>query len=271
MGVFSAKIRDLHKLSGKPRDHTPKLTLEIIPQTQLRASVSKRGVFGGTWQRSGKFFAGAVKPLAALYRFLSSAVHIQSGHAASVLSAEATDLCADIEIKETTSAPVIAKSTADIRVASFVRISIAAKLVSYTRANASYIKGILLTRKAALQTARSAVAAYRKHVPTVVRFAARKTDSAIMESRRSEVKASVQTAATAVPAVNACSNAKLTDEYILAAAVGAPSAAAEMQTAVAVTCRAKITAWIEPVLENGILTIRQAYSAVQTDNVLEVI
>lgn len=271
MGVFSAKIRELHKLSGKPRDHTPKLILEITPQAQLRASVSKRGIFGGTWERSGKFFAGAVKPLAALYRFLSSAVHIRSDYTTPMLSADAIEMHTDTDIEEAATAPVLAKDTADILAVSSVRLSIAAKLVSYARANARYIKSVLLARKAALQTAHSAVAAYRKHVPTVVRFAAAAADSAIMESRWSEVKASVQTAATATPAVNACNNAKLTDEYVLAAAAGAPSFAAETQTAVAVTCCAKVTAWIEPVLENGILTIRQAYSAVQTDDVLEVI
>lgn len=174
-----------------------------------------------------------------------------------------------------------------------IKQSHVAKLIAYIKAQAVYVKKIFTPHVSKLIAAKSAlISAYRETFIVKGKYNAIGADSAIVESTESRFVAgheatgisagaetieahteSIKEELTAVASTATATDIGILKDFKVEATAAASSATVldvNINSLTKATHSAKMAAWGDPVLENGVLILRQAYSATQTDNVLEV-
>lgn len=270
MSIFNGKFRRRGGLTGNVSDQTPQLRVTFTPKNDApRVTITQGGGFGGAWHRVGKFFSGAPRRLAAIYRFLSFHDRIITKHRAKAISAPAVEMEADSKLAAELEANLTARTVADLTTDSGVKTSLTAKLVAYRRAGLRYIKGMPLKRITKLIAVPGAVAKYKKKMPLTVKIQTTAAPGAVMESRYNRIKENHEAAAISAPA----ELATLETTFSVGHSTKPSTAAAlsvNLDSAFAVTHSAKIVTWIEPVVIDGVLYLRQAYNATKNGDILEV-
>lgn len=212
-----------------------------------------------------------IKRLANRYVFFEAIARIFPRHETTADIAPTIDVTIDHAIKIDTETPLTPRPVEEIKVDRDVKFSAIANLVAYARAPVIYLKRILTPHIAKLISAAGAVADVReKIIYTILTSQALKAGSAIVKSRdnpltaTSEVEGGSATAKTVAAETEFYSDG--TAEPIAAEAV-AVNAYSESGIDTAV----KLANWMEPVVIDGVLVLRQVYDATLTNGILEVI
>ena len=271
MSIFNAKIQRRGGVSGKLRDQTPHLAVEITPVNEApRATITSRGGFVGAFSRVGKIFAGAVRPLSIIYRFLASRHNrIISTHTARPVSAPAVDLKTDSKFTDKLTAGMAARPTADMKADAGVKVSLYAKLVAYRRAGLRHIKSLLFKRTAKLTAAQGALVKHKAEMPLSVKIQAMAAPGAIMESRYNRIKENHKAAAISAPAEIAKVETTLTAAHT-AKATTAAAVSVGLSSVLNVSHRAPLYAWFFAEQDGDTLYIPQVFSGVQSGNTVEI-
>lgn len=272
MSIFNAKIQRRGGLSGKLNDQTPRLAVEITSVNEApRATITSRGGFVGAFSRVGKIFAGAVRPLSIIYRFLASRHNrIVSTHTARPVSAPAVDLKTDSKFTDKLTAGMAARPTADMKADAGVKVSLSAKLAARRLAILRYIKNIAVKRTAKLTAARGALVKHKAEMPLSVKIQAVAAPGAIMESRYNRIKENHEAAAISAPAEIAKVETTLTAAHTAKASTAA-ALSVILDSAVKVTHSAPLYAWFLTEHEDEkTLYIPQVFSGVQSGDIIEI-
>lgn len=271
MSIFNAKIQRRGGVSGKLSDQTPRLAVEITPVNEApSATITSRGGFVGAFSRAGKIFAGAVRPLSIIYRFLASGHNrIISTHTARPISAPAVDLKAESKFTDKLTAGMAARPTVDMKADAAVKVSLSAKLVAYRRAGLRHIKSLLFKRTAKLTAARGALVKHKAEMPLSVKIQAVAAPGTVMESRYNTVKQTHEAAAISAPAEIAKVETTLTAAHTAKASTAA-AVSIGLSSVLKVSHRAPLYAWFFAEQDGNTLYIPQVFSGIQAGNTLEI-
>lgn len=270
MSIFSGKFHKLPGVKGKLTDRTPELraTMEQVDNGP-KATVNRVAGITGAFSRVGRWFKAEVRPLDILYRFLAARQTVRQTHSAKETTAPAVTMEADSEATSRVEAPLTEQPTAEVKVDSQPYASVFARLVAYNRAAAVYIKHIFMGRTAELSAAHGAVVKYHKAMKLSRISEAEAAESAIMESRFNSFTAESEATASAAPA-ETTGAARTIPAEVTANASQADAIDVNIQTEPGTGHAAKMATWIDPVVEDGVLILRQVYSATQENKKLGV-
>ena len=267
---FNVKIKRLIALSGKIQEKTQKLKARILPDDTIpKAEITPVKYYDGKWHKR-IFFSGIVKQLDAIYRFLAAKARIVQTHEAKANSAPAVEIEADSTIQASKEAQLSSHPAKAITVDQKERLSVSAKLVAYRRAGLAYIKKLFFRRTAKLQAAPGAVAKYIKAVKLKRTSKAIAAESAIMESRFNKVHIGRKAAGSSAPAqiipeTEVTVTAKHTATAIMGTAVDV-----NINHLFRAVHHAPLYAWFLAEQNGNILSVFQAFSGIQSGNVLEI-
>lgn len=206
--------------------------------------------------------------ISSFYRWIRAAVAIRIGVAAAPGDAPAA------EVGGSTTIPVVVKTAlrgqpvADGKASGSIVTALFAGLVSYSRAAVVYVSKIWTGVSAKADTAVGTEAAYEEAL-TLARVSRAGSADAVTTDYTTEVVAELLAAAGSAPADH-CGVETAFAEESGATAGTAPVIGANIQIFSAASHGARMATWMEPYIENGILYIRQAYSAEVKNGVLEV-
>ena len=182
---------------------------------------------------------------------------------------DAEELTADNDITAAVQADTESAAGAIARARQTVWASVKSALVAYNRAAARYVKYILTPHTAEASSADGVEA--ESHT-------AQRTGKAGKAIRGAGLLAAIRNSFTDAHSANGTAVdgeeltfERLTAAEVTAAAVGADGAVVEVASEPVTAHSVKMAYWIDPVLEDGVLTIRSVYSATQTGDELEVI
>ena len=271
MSIFNGKLRRLGKLGGSLTDKKPQLRVKITPLNDApKVTLSSCGGFSATWERAGRVFAGAARPLHILYRFVAASVAVLTGRKSKAGTAPAQEIEADSAAVAGVGAPLTAQPAQEVTAHAKPHAAVWAQLEAYNRAAAVTLSRIIAATLAKAEAAPGVLAKYRKRMALERISKAEAAGSAIIESRFGKVYAGVDASAGSAPGeeLTAARGAALEVTAPVGAAAGAVNHAAR---GAALAHFASISFyWIYPVLKNGVLTIRQAYEPLQDGAVLEI-
>ena len=270
MSIFDGKLRRLDKLGGTLTDKKPQLRVKITPLNDVpKVTLSSRGGFSGAWERTGRFFAGAARPLSILYRFLAGSGWIRSGFSAKAGTAPAQEIEADSAPVADVDAPLTDQPAREATAHAQPHASVWAQLAAYNRAAAVTISKLFTGKLAHALAAPGVLAKYRKQVDLERVSKAEAADSAIMESRFNRIPAGVEAPAIAAPAEEMAAN-RVTVAETTAAPGSAATQDANIQRIVNVSVKAAPYMWFLPEQTDNTLSLFQVFSGVQSGNALEI-
>lgn len=270
MSIFDGKLRRLDKLGGNLTDKKPQLRVKVTPLNDVpNVTLSSRGGFSGAWERAGKVFAGAARPLHILYRFLAGSGWIRSGFSAKAGTAPAQEIQADSAPVADVDAPLTAQPAQEVTAHAQPHVSVWAQLAAYNRAAAVTLSKIFTGKLAHALAAPGALARYRKRVELERISKAEAAGSAIMESRFNRFTSENEAAPATAPATETAINTAFTAE-----SEAAPGSAATQdvngQCIAPVSVKAAPYTWFFAELTDGTLSLFQVFSGVQSGNTLEI-
>lgn len=270
MSIFDGKLRRLGKLGGSLTDKKPQLRVKITPLNDVpKVTLSQRVAFSGAWERAGRVFAGAARPLSILYRFLAGSGWIWSGFSAKAGTAPALEIEADSSPMADVAAPLTAQPAQEVTAHAQPHASVWAQLAAYNRAAAVTLSKIFTGKLAHAVAAPGVLAKYRKRVELERVSKAEAADSAIMESRFNRIPAGVEAPAIAAPAEEMAAN-RVTAAETMAAPGSAATQDANIQRIVNVSVKAAPYTWFLPEQTGNRLSLFQVFSGVQSGNALEI-
>lgn len=270
MKHFKGTIQRLNALKGEAWRKLLDLTAQFMPDTNKpEAEIMARKQYSGFWIiRKG--FSATMRPIIVLYRHLYAKARVVMGHKAQASAVHAETIEIESAIQTATETPLSCASAKSMQVHRKERVSVQAALSAYRRAGLAYFRRLFFGVLASPGTAPGKnVPAYRGAMRLQRKATAEAADSAIVESNTrlqtaTEARGAVAGSET-VPAVSMSFSAKHTAQPGKAAVVGA-NISRTFQT----RHSARMATWMEPVLIDGVLYIRQAYSATMNNGVLEV-
>ena len=270
MSIFDGKLRRLDKLSGNLTDKKPQLRVKVTPLNDVpNVTLSSRGGFSGAWERAGKFFGGAARPLSILYRFLAGSGWIRSGFSAKAGTAPAQEIESDSSPVADVDAPLTAQPAQEVTAHAQPHASVWVQLAAYNRAAAVTLSKIFTGKLAHALAAAGVLAKYRKRVDLERISKAEAADSAIIESRFGKISAGVEATAGSAPTEEMAAH-----RVIAAETTAAPGSAAtqdtNIQRIVNVSVKAAPYMWFLAEQTGGTLSLFQVFSGVQSGNVLEI-
>lgn len=292
MSIFNGKFRRVDKLTGNLTDKKPQLRIKITPLNDVpKVTLSSRGGFSGAWERAGKVFAGATRPLHILYRFLAASVGVLNGRKARAGTAPAQEIEADSATVADVDAPLTPQPAADLdadgrataqvaapltprlgkRLTAYKKAPFAryAELVAYKRAPLTYIRNIITGRVAGLLAGPGKVAAFLRTTAARLTSKAVAAGSAIMESRFNQSPAGVSVNGATAPAEETAASVAFVAGKV-AAPVSAATQDANIQRIVNVSVKAAPYMWFLPEQTDNTLSLFQVFSGVQSGNALEI-
>ena len=270
MSIFDGKLRRLNKLGGNLTDKKPQLRVKVTPLNDVpKVTLSQCGGFSGAWERAGRFFAGATRPLHILYRFLAGSGWIRSGFSAKAGTAPAQEIQADSAPVAAVGAPLTAQPAQEVTAHAQPHASVWAQLAAYNRAAAVFLSRIFTGKLARPVAAPGILAKYRKRVELERVSKAEAAESAIMESRFNRIPAGVEAPAIAAPAEEMAAH-RVTAVETTAAPGSAATQEANIQRIVNVSVKAAPYMWFLSEQIGSTLSIFQAFSGVQSRNTLEI-
>ena len=202
-------------------------------------------------------------------RILQAVRGITNERVADMQTCPAQELTADNDIKAAVRAGTGSADGEEITASRTVWASVKSALVAYNRAAARYVKYILMPHTAEALSADGVTA--ESHT-------AQRTGKAGKAIRGAGLLAKIRNSFTNTHSANGtfASGEELTFERltaaeVTAAAAGADGAVVNVASEPVTAHSVKMAYWIDPVLEDGVLTIRSVYGATQTGDELEVI
>lgn len=270
MSQYKGRIQRLNVLKGRMLKKLKGLKISILPiNTQPKAEIKPLNKYRATWDK-GISFGGMVKRLNAIFRFLSAKDRIINKHEAKAISAPAVDVKADSAIQASEAAQLAAHPAKEIAVNQKPAFSVSAKLVAYRRAGLKYIKQLFFKRKAELTAAPGTAVKYAETVKLNRTSKAIAAESAIMESRFNKVQTGSEAAGSSAPAhIVPAIKDTVTAKHTATASTGT-AVDVNVDSLQQVTHSAKMATWIDPVVVDGVLILRQVYSATKEKNILVV-
>ena len=270
MSIFNGKFRSVDKLTGSLTDKKPQLRIRITPLNDVpKVTLSSRGGFSGAWERAGRFFAGAARPLSILYRFLAGSGWIRSGFSAKAGTAPAQEIEADSAPVADVDAPLTAQPAQEVTAHAQPHASVWAQLAAYNRAAAVTLSKIFTGKLAHALAAPGVLTKYRKRVELERVSKAETAESAIMESRFGKISAGVEAPAIAAPAEEMAAH-RVTAAETMAAPGSADTQDANIQRIVNVSVKAAPYTWFLAEQTGNTLSLFQVFSGVQSGNALEI-
>lgn len=269
MSIFNGKMTPLGRLIAKVTGRSPVGKADISPKTEVSADVESVKTVKGTISRAGKFFGGSMLRIAMVFRFITARSSQHTGRKAGASTAPATQINAESRVQAGKNATAKAHSAADAKVDSQVPVGVKARLLAYRRAACRYVKELFLFRKSALIAAMGAAAMFREEMPLE-----RKAKGVAGSGAVAEIRKNINTGCEAagcsapvrfVPAIENTIAAKCT-----ATANMATVTPININSLFKVTHRALLYAAFLPELEGSSLSIFQAFSGIQSSNVLEI-
>lgn len=270
MSIFNGKFHRVDKLTGNLTDKKPQLRVKITPLNDApKVTLSSRGGFSGAWERAGKFFGGAARPLSILYRFLAGSGWIRSGFSAKAGTAPAQEIEADSAHVADVDAPLTAQPAQEVTAHAQPHASVWAQLAAYNRAAAVTLSKLFTGKLAHALAAPGVLAKYRKRVEQERVSKAEAAESAIMESRFNRLPAAVEAPAIAAPAEEMAAH-RVTAAETMAAPGSAATQDVNDQRIVNVSVKAAPYMWFLPEQIGNRLSLFQVFSGVQSGNALEI-
>lgn len=291
MSKYKGTLQHLNAFKGKISRYVLELKAQLTDVgPQFRGSIKRQNFFDGKLHSTFSL-AGIIKKVYVAFCFFKAKKRVRVKHDANLSAVSIAEMKAPKKAKDRINAPLINAGTESTAARSSVKASTTARLVAYFKGNLAFIKKIFTPHEASLTTVKSAVASYQEEVEMKSTADIQAADTAICQSVNKiecQVKAAGIVADTNTTAVNkiikpkvkaagstaVTSNASIVKEIkaeTTAAAVAARAAEISIHAVPKVSHTAKLAMWGDPVLENGVLILKQAYSATQNDDVLEVI
>lgn len=270
MSIFNGKFRRVDKLTGSLTDKNPQLRVKITPLNDVpKVTLSQCGGFSGAWERAGRFFAGAARPLSILYRFLAGHGWIRSGFSAKAGTAPAQEIEADSALAAGVDAPLTARPAHEVKAHTQPHAAVWAQLAAYNRAAAVTLSKIFTGKLAHALAAPGVLAKYRKRMELERVSKAEAAGTAIMESRFNSFTSKDEALANSAPAEEtAASVAFVAGKSATASSV--PTHDVNDKRIVNVSVKAAPYTWIFPEQTGNTLALFQVFSAVQSGNTLEI-
>lgn len=270
MSQYNGFLKRLSGIKGDFKRENLNINVEIHPENKKRnLSFSIPAKYGIKFVNS-TVFSGAVKKINGIYRFIVAKVKLIMGHKAKQTTAPAKLVDVDSTVQMGNEAPLDTHPANGISVDQKERVSVYARLVAYRRAGCRYIKKLFFKRKAELQAAPGAVAKYAETLNFKRTSKAIAADSTIMESRYNTILHSYEATGSSAPAqIVPETESIFSAEHTAGASTGA-TVGVNNDSSQKVTHNAKIATWIEPVVIDGVLYLRQTYSATLENDVLVV-
>lgn len=203
------------------------------------------------------------------YRWLRAKWRVHIGLTAKMDDAPAKTIAADSEFHSKKEADLSTTPVHEARIDRSIQISRLAALVAYIRAAVVYISKILTGRYAKLSSAPGAGTKYEEEFQIVRRSEAEAADSAIVESKHNRFTAESEAAGSAADIESVETETEFTAESN-ATADAVDGKEANIQTMTGTASAAKMYAWFFAEFENAKLSIIQAFSGIQSGNVLEI-
>lgn len=270
MSIFNGKFRRVDKLTGNLTDKKPQLRVKITPLNDVpKVTLSQRGGFSATWEKTGRVFAGAARPLSILYRFLAARVGVLTGRKAKAITAPAQEIEANSDPVAGVDAPLIARPVQEVKVHAQPHASVWAQLAAYSRAAAVYIVKIFTGLLARAVVAPGVLAKYRRRVDLERVSKAEAAASAIMESRFNRFTSENEALANTAPAEETAAH-RVTAAATTAAPGSATVQGVTIQRIVNISVKAAPYMWFLPEQTVGTLSLFQVFSGVQSGNTLEI-
>lgn len=270
MSQYNGFLKRLGGFKGNISRKDANINIEISPENKkINLSFVLPVKYGAKIVTTTVFF-GAVKRINAIYRFIAAKSALIIGRKAKPITAPATLAESENVFYSSNEAPIATHPATNATVNHVEKLSVFAGLVAYNRAACTYIKNVFMGCTANMISAVGAVAKYRKWMQLESTYKAEAADSVIMESRFNAFTAESEAVASSAPAVDTPAvetvfTAESTATVILVG-VSCVNAQEEQPTANA----AKIATWAEPVVVDGVLVLRQSYSATKENKKLVV-
>ena len=270
MKAYKGNVRRLTEFIGKVNKKMAELKARVSPDKKAPTAKIKKFVpYIGSWHKKIELI-GIIKPLRVIYRFLRSVNNrIISSHRAKAIAAPATEMYLSSQINEDLNAPLIVKPAEELKTKIGLKSSAVAKMVARRLAMLRYIKGILFNPIAKLATALSAAAKYKKKIPHRAKILTTYAPAAETKSRFNVIKHKGEATAVSAPAQIAGMETSFATEHTAKANTANPISI-NTDSAVKVNHSAKIAIWRYPVVIDGIMYLRQTYSATAENDVLVV-
>lgn len=269
MKLFNAKIQQLNVLKGEIREKVLGLKARILPDSTIpKAEVTQITPYTGKWYKRISF-RGTMEMVYIFYRFMYARVGAWLGVKAKAISAPAKTVEIDSKILSVEEAPLSSNEAAEIVANKAEKFTAVAKLVAYYRAAVVYISNILMGHSATLSAAPGASVQYQGEFHNEHTARADSAKVAIVESRYNRFTADSVAAGCAAPGEQTTAQEEFTAEST-ATADSAAAMGVNIQAATGTANAAKMATWMEPVVVDGVLILRQAYSATMNNDVLEV-
>lgn len=267
---YKGSISRLSGFGAKLKEKLPAIKATItLFENAPKAKIKPISQYNATIKKSVSF-AGVIKKLNLIFRFFSAKARIVNKHKANATSALSVDAEAKSTIKASKETQISVHPSKEISVDQKERLSVSAKLNAYRRAGCRYIKKLFFKRKSKAIAAPGTIAKYSKILKLEKSSKAISAGSSIMESQFNMIAHNHEAAGGSAPAhiVPAIENT-FSAEHMAKASKGT-TVDVNIDSLLNVNHDAKMVTWIEPVVVDGVLILRQAYSATKENDILVV-
>lgn len=269
MGFYFGNLTKKTSFSGKIKKDEDSLSAIFEKNgTGLTVEMKTNKRFSGSIAKSKFLFSGTISALNLLYRFLRYRENIALHKHSVANSATVVQSNSDVYIlEETESKPICAKSF-DLIVNDNEKLSILSVLVSYVRASCVYIKNLFMGCTANVITAVGAVARFREEMQLHSTYEAESAGSVSAKSQNNSFTNELEAVAYFAPAETTAletaftADGEATASFAVGADVGGDGVQKTAHNAVACV-------WAFPKFENGVLSIFQLFSGVQSGDTVE--
>lgn len=269
MGGVTGKIQRVESYRATITPEPLELTAEIAQVGQITGKVQKVPGFSGVMFLK-RTYSAVIEAAQAAYRFLKARSKIIAGHKATADAAPGAEIKADRITASRVAAEVCAHDAEEMQATRKVGVSVLSRLVAYNRAAVVHLAKIITGKKAEATTAEGISASYHETAILERTYNAEAAPGKKAGCKR-EIQLSVVSTGSAASAVaGGASRYTCTETQAQAGAAETQALAVDMN-ADTVECSAMAVFWIYPEVVDGVLILRQAYSATQTDDVLEVV
>lgn len=295
MGKYKGILQQVNTLRGKitknhHTNHHTNLTGQLTQVgTQFDGNIKPINFYSGKLRRL-MALSGVIKKVYEAIRRLRNKRPIRVKHDANLFAATTAELNGIKKAKDKLSAPIIAAETTNAKVDSRTRASITARLRAYYKGSLEFVAKLFTLHKANLTTVESTTAKYQEEIKTKSSTDINITDSTVCKSENNiecQVKAVgivadanattakriVKSKVEVVGSVAVAHNASIANEIKAQSKATAgivKPVEVNIHVMPKVSHAAKLAMWGDPVLEGDVLILKQAYSAEQKGNVLEV-
>ena len=241
----------------------------VTPVTFVKGALAKIPNETVEFQDKGTF-TGNLKRLSVLYRFLAGVGRIFKRHEATVDTAPATTMDADTAFHTSKESPLSSDPAEALTAKSKIGSSRLVKLVAYARAPAVTICNILMGHLAGLFPADGAIARYLKVIQIGHESTADTADSAVAASRDNTILSDGKGTGCSAPTQDIPAVESTFTSDNTATVKTADVADVEAYGTQKTWASAEAFTWVLPECADGVLSIFQIFSGIQSGDTVEV-